>query len=240
MRKYLDEKNNILWVDYFNDEKKPKSNKFLDYFRNRNSKTIQAVDNSIPSTIDALAELDRWSQDKNSEGINKYILMGKENTSLGKFLYSKYIDPNREVRPEQEDKQFSLYVAYDNNTKKAIGTTLLSHCVGYRALYPDYLEYIVVNPKMQRQGHGSKMLESMSNNFGFFTTDDLSRSLATYVKKDNLSSKALFRSMGFRKFENPYIEGMEDESSSSKYIALVHDDFAMGLNKAPQPNITYI
>lgn len=231
MRKYLDEKNNILWVDYFNNENKPKSNRFLDYFRNRNAKVIQATDNSIPSTIDALSGLDRWSQDKNCEGINKYILMGKENTSLGKFLYSKYIDPNREIHPEQEDKQFSLYIAYNNETKKTMGTALLSHCVGYKALYPDYLEYIVVSPEMQRQGIGTQMMESMSNNFEFFTGDHLSKSLATYVKKDNLSSKALFRGLGFRKFENPYIEGMEDEPTSSNYIALVHDNFAMGLSK---------
>lgn len=240
MRKYLDEKNNILWVDYFNEENKPKSNRFLDYFRNRNAKNTIQLDNTIPSTIDALNELNHWTEHKNSGGIKKYILMGKENARLGNFLYAKYIDPNREVRPEQEGKQFSLFVAYNNNTKKPIGTTLLSHCVGYRALYPDYLEYIVVNPEMQRQGIGSKMMESMSNYFEFFTSDNLSKSLATYVKNDNLSSKALFRGLGFRKYENTYIEGMEDEPLTSKYLALVHDDFAMGVTKNPQSNITLI
>lgn len=231
MRKYLDDKNNILWVDYFNNENMPKSNRFLDYFRNKSAKHTIQLDKSIPSTIDALNELDHWTKHTNSEGIKKYILIGKENTSLGKFLYSKYIDPNREIRPEQEDKQFSLYIAYNNETKKAMGTALLSHCVGYKALYPDYLEYIVVSPEMQRQGIGTQMMESMANNFEFFTSDHLSKSLATYVKKDNLSSKALFRGLGFRKFENPYIEGMEDEPTSSNYIALVHDNFAMGLSK---------
>lgn len=231
MRKYLDEKNNILWVDYFNSESKPKSNRFLDYFRNKNTRHTIQLDSSIPSTIDALNELDHWTKHSNSEGIKKYILIGKENATLGKYLFNKYIDPNRKVRPEQEDKQFSLYIAYNNETKNPIGTTLLSHCVGYNALYPDYLEYIVVNPEMQRQGIGTQMMESMSNNFEFFTCDSLSKSLATYVKNDNLSSKALFKGLGFKKFENPYVEGMEDEEVASNYIALVHDDFAMGLSK---------
>lgn len=236
MREYFDKENGIVWVDYFTTENVSQPKSIIEYFKARVARKAMpkspAVRDDIPDTISVLREFDDWSHSDKGKGIRDYVTISPESKKgMGSYFFNKYLSPSRDKTPEDEYKSFRLITAFRADKsgkvvdKSPIGTVLLSH-ENYEVAYRDYLEYIVVNPDMQGKGIGGEMMESMSGNFPFFTGDENSVSLATYIKNHNVASKKLFTNMGFRKYEPPYIEGLTDHICNSNYSSYINNNFA--------------
>lgn len=238
MRDYFDKENGIVWVDYFTHDIETPSNTIIEYFKARIAKKAMpkppAVRDDIPETLAILKEFDSWSTSEKGQSIRDYVTLSPESKKgMGSYFFNKYLSPSREKSPNDDYKVFHLVTAFraDKSGKvvdqSPIGTVLLSH-ENYDVTYKDYLEYIVVNPNIQGKGIGTEMMESMSGNLPFFTGDENSRSLATYIRKNNTASRKLFVNMGFSVYEQPYIEGMSDDICNSNYLSYVNNNFAKG------------
>ena len=241
MREYFDKQNGIVWIDFFNNPIEKQPSNFIDHIKSkllrRAVSQLPPPRQDIPDSIETLREFDRWTSHPNGQGIRDYVTISKKSKEgMGSYFFNKYLSPTRERLSQHENKSFHLVTGFradkdgSVSDKTPIGTVLLSH-ENYEAIYKDHLEYIVVNPDMQGRGVGTKMLESMSTNLGFFTGDTASQSLVTYIKNSNKASIRLFANMGFKKYTPPYIEGMTDNMYNSPYSSYIHNDFAMAKNK---------
>ncbi len=232
MRKLFDKDNGLLWVDYFTVEEAQKDPAIVKYFKKKFLRDATPIQDGIPPAMDFLTSIDGWTAHPNAEGIKQYILTRKKDTKLGSFFFSKYFDPNREVREEHKNINFTLAGAFKANTSgeiadnEPIGLVLIGHERGSSSRvtvsYPDFVEYIITNPEIQSKGVGARMLDSICENLTFFTRDPESNNLATYVKDTNTPSLRLFKSAGFKAYKQPYIEGMTD--NSYHYITLIRDN----------------
>ncbi len=236
MRDYFDKENGIVWVDYFSTEPKNQPSTIIEYFKARIARKAMAkspaIRDDIPETLAILREFDTWSTGEKGQSIRDYVALSPESKKgMGSYFFNKYLSPNKESTPEDEYKTFRLITAFRAGQDgkvvdtSPIGTVLLSH-ENYDVAYKDYLEYIVVNPDMQGKGIGTEMMESMSGNLPFFTGDENSVSLATYIRNNNTASKKLFTNMGFRKYVPPYIEGLTDHICNSNYSPYINNNFA--------------
>lgn len=208
-----DNKNNLIWINYFGSNDAPKKS-FWEHFKKKTSLEAKPNYLSLPDTLKAL---DSWE----SSDISKFILPNGE--KLGSHIYKKYFDENRVALPEHNGKTFKLWVAFDkSNLSTPLGLTLFS-----RDKYSNktYIEYLVVNPEYLRQGNGTRMLKSISEICAPKVQNSEDKNLYTFIRKDNTPSLNLFKKFGFNPIKMEYIDGLTDDILDSPYYPLLSSNF---------------
>ena len=140
-------------------------------------------------TVDNLAENEKyfdeistWASDKN---IQEYI---SYSVPVDKLFRSYVVDSDG-------NKAFSdkcnLYFCF-NDDKDLVGATYISAPIGYNK--NSTIEYIVVNPKFQGSGIGTKMIKSISSFGDYFNNGYESEGFVASVNTANVaSSRALIK-----------------------------------------------
>lgn len=209
-----DDKNSLIWINYFGSKDTPKKS-FWEHFKKKSSLEPKS---NYPTLLGTLKTLDTWE----SSDISKFILPnGDEN--LGNHIYKKYFDKNREIPAEHNGKTFKLWVAFDEKDLSVpVGITLLSHD---NFSNKNYIEYLVVNPSSLRQGNGTRMLKSIGEICASKVQNGEDKNLYTYIRKDNTPSLNLFKKFGFNPIKMDYVEGLTDDILDSPYYPLLSSDF---------------
>ncbi len=216
MKDLKDDKNGLIWVNYFESDSTPKKS-FWEHFKKSTSNSP-----TYPDLKDTLGQLDTWE----SKDISKYILPNGE--KLGSHIYQKYFDEKRKNLPEHNGKDFKLWVAFDkNNLSSPLGLTLFSYD---NFSQKNYIEYIVVNPNSLNIGNGTKMLKSIGDFSQSGSKNSPNPKLYTFIRKDNTASLKLFKKFGFNPVRMEYIDGLTDDILDSPYYALESNDFTKNLD----------
>ena len=140
-------------------------------------------------TIDNLAENEQyfneiatWAKDEN---IQKYI---SYTVPIDQLFRSFVVDTAE--RNDYNDR-CNLYFCF-NDDKDLIGATYVTAPIGRNT--DSTIEYIVVNPKFQRAGIGTKMIKSISSFDKYFNNGYQSSGFYASVNSENMaSSKALLK-----------------------------------------------
>ena len=225
MRKFEDNKNNLIWVDYHStDDNTNKS--FLYYLVSRFSKKHlyeQPLD--VLAHNDAINQLNTWQDLDKGNTIKDYILHGKSNRKLGDYFENKYFNPSSSHVLYSGTNHFYQYFAYrpeKNSHPRLVGTVLINHCDDLPN-FSDYIEYIVVNPEEQQKGNGSQMILSILENPTFFTKNKTPSCIVSYIRNTNKNSIKTLLNLGFKKFYQPESIGLNDEPSYPQFEILVYD-----------------
>lgn len=127
-------------------------------------------------------EMATWAQDKN---IQKYISYSVPIDQL----FRSFILDNRGSK--DYDDRCNLYFCFNDN-KDLIGATYVTAPIGLNT--DSTIEYIVVNPKFQKAGIGTKMIKSISSFNKYFNNGYQSDGFYASVNTENVaSSRALLK-----------------------------------------------
>ena len=180
---------------------------FLDDFfkkhKKNNSTTVTvSEDNKLPIfadvdlglywnriTVDNLAENERYFDEistwAGNENIQKYISC----TIPVDRLFRSYVVDGKGEKPFSD--KCNLYFCF-NDDKDLVGATYISAPIGYNK--NSTIEYIVVNPKFQGLGIGTKMIKSISSASDYFNNGYESEGFVASVNTANVaSSRALIK-----------------------------------------------
>ena len=138
---------------------------------------------------DAIKELNSWSGTAN---IDRFIVDGMP---CGDFLTRLYANEN----PIFADQPFAdkekavnnfLYFLYDGkNENPLVGATYLSN---NKLIDELAVEYLVINPKFQNMGLGTRFIRSLKENMQALSGRETNNVITTVVDKENVASIKLF------------------------------------------------
>lgn len=137
----------------------------------------------------------RWqNESKHTEGykqIKKYIISDfEEANDLDSFLFELEDD---EI---SADKVRHTYIA-ETESGEAIGFLSLHRPLEHRKPGGNvYIEFLAINPKYQKQGYGSAILEEVFSNIEHYALSK-PETISTMFKRKNESSRRLFEKFGF-------------------------------------------
>lgn len=182
---------------------------FLDYFRNMKNKhkqvvTVNEID-ALPTFSDEDAglywnritseniadnemyfqEMSEWSADA---GVRRYIA---SKVSIDKI----FRECVKSAEVQELKTKNNLYFCFNDNAD-FVGFAYISAPFGENK--HSTLEYIVVNPKFQRSGFGTKMVKSISSYMDYFNNGYESSGLMSSVEVENIASSRAFLKNNFK------------------------------------------
>lgn len=140
----------------------------------------------IKSTVNS------WSSD---EKIREYIT---SNCIWGDNLFDYLYGLNNYLNTD--DSQFSqLYFIFDNSDE-LLAVSQLSNT---KSKFRKAIQFIAVNPNMQNQGIGSRLINSIINNPDFFNKERQQFLLAAASEQSNTATRRLLKKHNFIPYKKP-------------------------------------
>jgi len=198
MKQFIDKKKNLIFT-CFDDNLKNNFQKIMDFLSNKKHSF---------SHEEAMQELNSWQ----SDNIKKFVLYSS-NKPLGDFLEDK-------IKKSKHDISYHQSMYYIHQNEALIGVIFFTHYT--KAEYPDYLEYIIVNPDYTNSKDykfGTNIMQSVLDNLDFFTGDKNPDNLICYAHFQNTIARKLFSNLGFVSHQdNSYML-----ENNSKYTPLIYN-----------------
>lgn len=207
MREFFDKDTGITWVTpvlskielctpRFIDSDQKEIDEFTKELNSDNCKSPE-IDNFITGGMVPLGSFFEWALDKYSRPfyafddgklVGSAIINGREYLdTVAMEHYMDYVEKNKNKYPNGMDGFLPLDKArrifnistIDNNTD---------------------INYLVVIPKAQGRGVGTRMLSSIKNNPSFFSHSLYTQTTSAIVHKNNIASKTIFYRNGFKEY----------------------------------------
>ena len=162
-------------------------------------KEMQAITNKI----------NKWQ----SPGIKKYVTDGLPVIAyLSAFTYSEIYDNLGKIGC------YNYYALDENKTPLGIVEVSTSSVLPNRAT----IEFLVVNPKLNGQGIGTRMISSIQNNTEWFAQNDKINRWVVSIDNSNEPSKKAFLKNKFKAYKkNPDFQIHGFETKLERYYWLV-------------------
>ena len=138
---------------------------------------------------EALVEINAWSGTPN---IDRFIVDGMP---CGDFLTRLYANSNPAfmdmvgVKQPEKVEDFLYFLYTEENPNEVAGITYLNNKKIEDELA---VEYLVINPKLQGKGIGTRFIQSLKDNMKTLSKRDSNKVLTTIVDKENKPSIKLF------------------------------------------------
>lgn len=163
-------------------------------------------------------EIDTWQ----TPNISKYIL-GYDYDFLSDLFYSLLFFSHQHVYYGFQGEDLVVTSVVDATGKIATHRKLREYaefCKQQKIILPEYLslnetleivnsdrplasvDYLVVNPKFQRKGIGSRAVQSIKNNLEELTQRNDQIALETLIHAENFASQAIFKKAGLKPIQS--------------------------------------